>query len=91
MSTLQISLAIIGGLVLAGVVAYNAWVTRQSTPRTARETEDHADRSSNEPAMSHGPLDPHGHSEADRIEPVLDGESLASEETRPGLARIGNR
>lgn len=84
MSTLQISLAIIGGLVLAGVVAYNAWVTRQSTPRTARETEDHADRSSNEPAMSHGPLDPQGHSEADRIEPVLDGESLASEETPAG-------
>ena len=33
MSTLQISLAIIGGLVLAGVVAYNAWVTRKSVPR----------------------------------------------------------
>lgn len=37
MSSLQISLAIIGGLVLAGVVAYNAWVTRRSAPRTARE------------------------------------------------------
>lgn len=37
MSTLQISLAIIGGLVLAGVVAYNAWITRHSAPRTARE------------------------------------------------------
>lgn len=37
MSTLQISLAIIGGLVLAGVVAYNAWVTRKSAPRTASE------------------------------------------------------
>ena len=36
MSTLQISLAIVGGLVLAGVVAYNAWVTRRSAPRTAR-------------------------------------------------------
>ncbi|TNF62142.1 MAG: cell division protein FtsZ [Burkholderiales bacterium] len=35
MSSLQISLAIIGGLVLAGVVAYNAWVTRQSAPRTS--------------------------------------------------------
>lgn len=37
MSTLQISLAIVGGLVLAGVVAYNAWVTRRSAPRTVRE------------------------------------------------------
>ena len=37
MSNLQIGLAIIGGLVLAAVVAYNAWITRQSAPRTARE------------------------------------------------------
>lgn len=37
MSTLQVSLAIIGGLVLAGVVAYNAWITRRNRPRTARE------------------------------------------------------
>lgn len=37
MSTLQISLAIIGGLVLAGVVAYNAWVARKSAPRTASD------------------------------------------------------
>jgi len=40
MSTLQISLAIVGGLVLAGVVAYNAWVTRRNAPRTAREQPD---------------------------------------------------
>lgn len=37
MSTLQIGLAIIGGLVLAGVVVYNAWIARQSAPRTAVE------------------------------------------------------
>ena len=37
MSTLQLSLAIIGGLVLAGVIVYNAWITRQSAPRTAKE------------------------------------------------------
>ena len=35
MSTLQVGLAIFGGLVLAGVVAYNAWVTRRNLPRTA--------------------------------------------------------
>ena len=33
MSTLQLSLAIVGGLVLAGVIAYNAWVTRRNEPR----------------------------------------------------------
>lgn len=38
MSTLQLSLAIIGGLVLAGVIVYNTWVTRQNEPRTARKT-----------------------------------------------------
>lgn len=37
MTSLQIGLAIVGGLVLAAVVAYNAWITRQSAPRTVRE------------------------------------------------------
>lgn len=37
MSSLQIGLVIVGGLVLAAVLAYNAWITRQSAPRTARE------------------------------------------------------
>ena len=35
MSTLQISLAIIGGLLLALIVAYNAWTTHRNTPRKA--------------------------------------------------------
>ena len=35
MSNLQIGLAITGGLVLAGVVAYNAWSTRKNAPRQA--------------------------------------------------------
>ncbi len=36
MSTLQISLAIIGGIVLALVIAYNAWTSRRNTPRQAQ-------------------------------------------------------
>ncbi|AOW13574.1 cell division protein FtsZ [Hydrogenophaga crassostreae] len=75
MSTLQLSLAIIGGLVLAGVIAYNTWVTRQNEPRTARD-----------PAVSSaadgqpGGFDPLGDEAVDtrppeRIEPVL-GEPL---------------
>ena len=35
MSTLQISLAVAGGLVLAGVVAHGAWSARRSVPRRA--------------------------------------------------------
>ena len=35
MSNLQIGLALLGGFILAAVVAYNAWVTRKSEPRKA--------------------------------------------------------
>ncbi|MES2484228.1 MAG: cell division protein ZipA C-terminal FtsZ-binding domain-containing protein [Pseudomonadota bacterium] len=35
MSTLQISLAVAGGLVLAGVVAYNTWTSRRNAPKQA--------------------------------------------------------
>ena len=31
-SSLQVGLAIVGGLVLAGVVAYNAWNSRRHMP-----------------------------------------------------------
>ena len=78
MSTLQLSLAIIGGLVLAGVIAYNAWVTRKNEPRTARETVPSASEgpaSSWEPAASKeaAPTDPYA---PERIDPVL-GEPMA--------------
>jgi len=74
MSSLQISLAIIGGLVLAGVVAYNAWLTSRSAPRTAREWPQDAQGA--EPGQpvprvfddSESPED----ALANRIEPVLD-------------------
>lgn len=35
MSNLQLGLALLGGIILAAVVAYNAWVTRKSAPRKA--------------------------------------------------------
>ncbi|KQO23437.1 hypothetical protein [Acidovorax sp. Leaf78] len=35
MSTLQLSLAIIGGLLLAGIVAYNTWTSRRNAPKRA--------------------------------------------------------
>ncbi len=58
MSNLQLGLAILGVLVLAAVVAYNAWVTRQSTSRKA------AQREITTPASADN---------SQRIEPVLDG------------------
>jgi hypothetical protein len=58
MSTLQLSLIVIGVLVLAAVMAYNAWVTRQSTSRKA------AQREVSVPAASDN---------SQRIEPMLDG------------------
>ena len=81
MSTLQVSLAIIGGLVLAGVVAYNAWVTRRNLPRTVRDRGiDPAAGSDapNVPAFSDAA--PVGADDDGRIDPVLDDEAP----TRPG-------
>ena len=58
MSTLQISLAVIGAVLLALIVAYNAWTTHRNTPRKALppEGERHA-----EPMQRHEPaLDAEG-------------------------------
>lgn len=71
MSTLQIGLAIIGGLVLAGVVAYNAWVTNKSAPRTARERGgDARDERAGEETLPYTPADLE-ENEIQRIDPVL--------------------
>ena len=91
MSTLQISLAIVGGLVLAGVVAYNAWVTRRSAPRTARELPDgeadtEASGGDTEPTGSADPVAEEGGA-GERIEPILRDEPFEAvsvrEDVRP--------
>ncbi len=74
MSTLQVGLAIFGGLVLAGVVAYNAWVTRRNLPRTAGEP---SVTGNSVPPASGIPPAALGADERGRIEPVLDDETLA--------------
>lgn len=73
MSTLQISLAIIGGLVLAGVVIYNAWITRKSAPRTARERMplDGGGEPHGFEAGAAGTVDDVADPMAERIDPVL--------------------
>jgi hypothetical protein len=80
MSTLQVSLAILGGLVLAGVVAYNAWVTRRSAPRTARAFDEQGPNEAVPPGETAGrsrfdESAPEGSGQAMedlRIEPVLE-------------------
>lgn len=61
MSSLQIGLVIVGALVLAAVLAYNRWVTRQNVPRTARER-----------AAGGEPVEPVLDPLAERQEPQLD-------------------
>jgi hypothetical protein len=78
MSTLQLSLAIIGGLVLAGVVAYNAWVTRRNLPRTVRGRGIDLATSaagSDAPAASVVASAAPGADDDGRIDPVLDDET----------------
>ena len=95
MSTLQLSLAIIGGLVLAGVIAYNAWITRQNEPRTVRDrvTADTADGPAGGVEKIRPPEDNPPLAEADRIEPVLDDPFQASPaepdtSTEPELLKV---
>lgn len=88
MSTLQLSLAIIGGLVLAGVVAYNAWVTRRSTPRTAREPEPVSREA--EPSLDTGDaLPPDAAPHLDRVEPVLGDDPLTGRPADPLVPAAG--
>jgi hypothetical protein len=72
MSTLQVSLAIIGGLILAGVVAYNAWVTRRNLPRTVRGRGTDPAAGSDASNVSTFPeTAPAGADDDGRIDPVL--------------------
>jgi hypothetical protein len=87
MSTLQISLAILGGLILAIVVAHSAWSTRKNLPRQATP----------EPAPVPVSTEPTGDvpfddTEAGRQEPGFDRDSsldtltaLTVPEKKPGL------
>jgi hypothetical protein len=77
MSGFTVGLAIIGGLVLAALVAWNAWSTRRNAPRQPDAP------AAPPPAAPPDPLDP-----LERSEPVLDDEPLASwpvPERKPGL------
>ena len=82
MSTLQISLAILGGLVLAIVVAHSAWSARKNLPRQATPEP--------VPVASEPKGDvPFDDTEAERQEPGFDRDSsltaLTLPEKKPGL------
>ena len=75
MSTLQISLAVAGGVVLGGVVAYNAWTSRRNAPKQAVPEPDTV------------VADEPGDAEAGRQEPSFDSgmAPLPVPEKKPGL------
>ncbi|MBP6404081.1 MAG: cell division protein FtsZ [Ramlibacter sp.] len=72
MSNLTLGLAILGGLVLAAVVAHSAWTSRRNAPKQAEPL---ASAASGAPA------------EAPRLEPALEADVMppAAPEKRPGL------
>ncbi|MEY4980198.1 MAG: hypothetical protein RLZZ352_2468 [Pseudomonadota bacterium] len=73
MSTLQISLAIFGGLVLVGVIAYNTWVTRQNAPRTPAPLDDSPPGAGPDTSRFADtiPFNPSDDATSPRIEPAL--------------------
>ncbi len=72
MSNLTLGLAILGGLVLAGVVAHSAWTSRRNAPKQA---------------LAQAPAPEGDDAPAPRREPALDADVMppATPEKRPGL------
>ncbi|MBY4594276.1 cell division protein ZipA C-terminal FtsZ-binding domain-containing protein [Ottowia caeni] len=67
MSSLQVGLAIAGGLILGGVIAYNTWTSRRNAPRQALPESPQAPMDGRvEPTGESGMAVP------DRVEPVFD-------------------
>ncbi|MCW5221281.1 cell division protein FtsZ [Verminephrobacter aporrectodeae subsp. tuberculatae] len=79
MSTLQLSLAIVGGILLALIVAYNSWSTWRNTPRRAQQQGPRA-----EPAL-HQENDPDGAAPPDRFH-AFDGDPEPAQHSAAGDA-----
>jgi hypothetical protein len=75
MSSFTVGLAILGGLLLAAIVAWNAWTTRRNTPR--------------QPEVASATVAASGDAPQERTEPAFDDEPLATlappPERKPGL------
>jgi hypothetical protein len=90
MSTLQISLAILGGLVLAFVVAHGAWTARKSLPRQAVPEPSPAPASAVNIEPSLDRIEPlgEGRESAERLEPRFDaGPPDIDLDSLPAMAR----
>ena len=86
MSSLQVGLAVAGGLVLGGVIAYNTWNARRNEPRQAQpdtQPPRAEQRERAEPTIDGVPLS------EDRTEPVLDGELRTPVPPRADFAPSG--
>lgn len=75
MSTLQLGLAIAGGLLLAAVVGWNTWSSRRNAPRQAEATPQEPMASAADAADT----------EPQRLEPSFEAPPLPSQEKKPGL------
>lgn len=88
MSDLTIGLGILGGLVLAGVVAHSAWVSRRNTPRQAQPASEAHDAAPIEPGVAVEPGESHASADvmpAERSEPVLLGDDPLPTQDRRAL------
>ncbi|MES2189066.1 MAG: cell division protein FtsZ [Pseudomonadota bacterium] len=90
MSTLQISLAVVGGLVLAGVVAHSTWTARKNEPKRATPEVSTEPRDPLEPGLQDegASQDPLAHRQEPRFDSDSGMGSLASVmalEKKPGL------
>ncbi len=81
MSTLQVALAVTGGLVLIGIVGHGAWTSRKNSPRQA----------DTEPSTEPAPLSAQGgmaeRIEPGMIEPTFDGDNPPMIMPAPTLAQ----
>ena len=86
MTSLTAGLAILGGVTLAALVAWNAWTTRRSTPRQPDQSHDGAGDAPAPSQPVEPALDMH---EVPSLDPLLDEESplgpVPAPEKRPGL------
>ena len=95
MSTLQVSLAVVGGLVLAGVVAHSAWSSRRNLPKRATPPVPSVQEPAQHQAPMHAPTTAPD-ALAERQEPSFDADmdgdsglpslaSLTTPDRKPGL------
>lgn len=95
MSSLTVALAILGGLVLAAVIGYNAWMSRRNAPRQPDATQPAPLEPSAPSVYGEEPIlhiEPHGLPNNERHEPLFDpdlpapsGLSVPTGERRGGL------